>query len=418
MRPILACALFLTASPTLAAEAPGALRIGLDHSLRHSTILLLSSERPFSVTDAQAHGAVAHGAAGAIYKVTVSPKGLALARLDGPADVPVADDGRTSLSAMPGAGGFVKVARMDNCPPGTKGIPWHHYRGFLTVRREPDGTMRVVNTVPLEAYLYGVLPAEIGTKVPQEAMKAQAVAARTYALKNRDKCIKDGFDLDDTTRCEGYEGVDGETAASNAAVDGTRGQILTYQGHLIDACFSTDSGGMTACDSGGDCPYLQAVPDGADGLDYAANGHYHTWTQTWTPAQLALALVRDPRTHVSKFVSLTVDGLDASGRITTATVAGADGTLRTVTGPHLREILGYDSLRSTRVTLTRTPAGNYRFDGKGWGHGMGMSQDGAVAMAGPPYRKTYVEILKHYYVGVQIAQDTALGLAKVARHGL
>ena len=416
MRPVLAFALLLTASPALAAEAPGALRIGLDHSLRHSTILLLSSERPFSVTDAQTHGAVAHGAAGAIYKVTVSPKGLALARLDGPADVPVTD-GSFALSAMPGAGGFVKVARMDNCPAGTKGIPWHRYRGFLTVRREPDGTMRVVNTVTLEAYLYGVLPAEIGTKVPLEAMKAQAVAARTYALKNRGKCVKDGFDLDDTTRCEGYEGVDGETAASDAAVDGTRGQVLTYQGRLIDACFSTDSGGMTACDSGGDCPYLQAVLDGADGLDYAANGRYHTWTQTWTPIQLAQTLARDPRTRVSRFVSLTVDGLDASGRITTATVAGADGTLRTVTGPHLREILGYDSLRSTRVTLTRTAEGNYRFDGKGWGHGMGMSQDGAVAMAGPPYRKTYLEILKHYYVGVQIALDTALNSAKVARHG-
>ena len=203
--------------------------------------------------------------------------------------------------------------------------------------------------------------------------------------------------------------MDGETAASNAAVDGTRGQVLTYQGQLIDAPYSTDSGGMTACDDSGDCPYLQAVrdADAADGQEYAATGRYHTWTQTFTPAQMAQALARDPRTRVAQFVSLTIDGLDASGRITTATVAGADGTLRTVTGPQLRQILGYDVLRSTRVTLTRTPEGNYRFDGKGWGHGLGMSQDGAVAMAGPPYRKTYLEILKHYYVGVQIASDTA-----------
>ena len=148
-----------------------------------------------------------------------------------------------------------------------------------------------------------------------------------------------------------------------------------------------------------------------------ATGRYHTWTQTWTPAQLAQMLARDPRTRVAQFVSLTLDGLDPSGRITTATVAGADGTMRTVTGPQLRQILGYDSLRSTRVTLTRTPAGDYRFDGKGWGHGLGMSQDGAVAMAGPPYRKTYLEILKHYYVGAKIASDALVRPAQTARHG-
>ena len=421
MRPLLALALLL-AAPTVPAAAgtmPAALRIGLDHPFRHSTILLLSCDRLFSMTDALTHHALAHGSGGSIYKMTVSPQGVALARVDGPQDVPVGD-GSTVLTVMPGQGGFIKIARMDNCPPGVKDTPWHRYRGFLTVRRDPDGTLRVVNTVALESYLYGVLPAEIGTKVPMEAMKAQAVAARTYALKNRGKCLQDGFDLDDTTRCEGYEGLDGETAASNAAVDDTRGQVLTYRGQMIDAPYSTDSGGMTACDDSGDCPYLQAVRDAdeKDGRDYAETGRYHVWSQTWMPAQLAQALARDPRTRVTQFISLTVDGLDASGRITTATVAGADGTLRTVTGPQLRQILGYDSLRSTRVTLTRTVTGNYRFDGKGWGHGLGMSQDGAVAMAGPPYRKTYLEILKHYYVGVQIGSDAAVSQAKVARHGL
>ena len=258
---------------------------------------------------------------------------------------------------------------MDSRPFGSKGLPWRRYRGFLTVRKEADNTLRVINTVPLEPYLYGVIPAEIGSTVPMEAMKAQAVAARTYALKNRGKCGPDGFDLDDTTHCEGYLGVDGETALSNAAVDDTRGQVLTYAGRLIDAPYSTDSGGMTACDTNGDCPYLQAVRDAdpADGREYADTGKYHAWSQTFTAAQIAALLAKDPRTQVAKFVSLAIDGLDASGRITTATVTGADGTLRTVTGPQLRQILGYDVLRSTRVTLTRTPGGDYQFDGRGLG---------------------------------------------------
>ena len=422
MRPILPLTL-IGLIPTLSVSAdnsqPLSLRIGLDHSYRHSTTLLVSCDHAFGITDAVSGRAVAHGAPNVSYKVTVSAMGTALARVDDLQDMPITGNS-AALNVMPGPGGFVKIARLDSRTFGSKGIPWHSYRGFLTVRREPDNTLRVVNTVLLEPYLYGVIPAEIGTKIPMEAMKAQAVAARTYALKNRGKCLADGFDLDDTTRCEGYEGLDGETANSNAAVDATRGQVLTYNGQLIDAPYSTDSGGMTACDDSGDCPYLQAVRDcgDKDGRDYAADGKYHTWTQTFTPAQLAQMLARDPRTRVGQFISLTIDGLDTSGRIKTATVSGADGTLKTVTGPQLRQILGYDVLRSTRVTMTLTADGQYRFDGKGWGHGLGMSQDGAVAMAGPPYHKSYLEILKHYYVGTKIASDTSVSRRQATRRGL
>ena len=422
MRPLPLLSLLLTmpALPALGKDAPPMpLRIGLDKSYRHATTLLLSCDKAFTLSDALSGHVMIHGGGGTIYKLTVSAKGMALARAGETQDVLVGDDA-PALTVQPGAGDFVKVARLDGRPATAKGTPWHRYRGFLTVRREADNTLRVINTVPLEPYLYGVIPAEIGSKVPLEAMKAQAVAARTYALKNRGKCARDGFDLDDTTHCEGYEGVDGETALSNAAVDATRGQVLTYEGHLIDAPYSTDSGGMTACDTNGDCPYLQAVRDAdpLDGRDYAGDGKYHTWTQTFTSAQLAQILARDPRTRVSQFLSLTIDKVDVSGRVASATVAGADGTLKTVGGPLLRQILGYDVLRSTLVTLTRTPSGDYQFNGKGWGHGLGMSQDGAVAMAGPPYRKNYVQILKHYYVGVQLASDDKVRGLEASRRGL
>ena len=421
MRLLLALALLL-ASPLVFANAnnshPPILRIGLDHSYRHATTLLLSCDQPFSLTDALSNHPLTHGGKNAIYKITVTPQGAALARVGDLKDVPMAD-GLTAVNALAGGAGFVKIARLNSRPLGSAPLTWHRYRGFLTVRLEADNTLRVINTVPLEPYLYGVIPAEIGSDVPLEAMKAQAVAARTYALKNRGKCRVDGFDLDDTTHCEGYFGVDGETALSNAAVDDTRGQVLTYAGRLIDAPYSTDSGGMTACDTNGDCPYLCAVrdTDPTDGREYADTGKYHTWTCTFTSAQIAALLAKDPRTQVEKFVSLAIDGLDASGRITRATVTGADGTLRSVTGPQLRQILGYDVLRSTRVMLTRTADGSYRFDGRGWGHGLGMSQDGAVAMAGPHYHKTYLEILHHYYVGVALASDASLPTMQTARRG-
>ncbi|MBV9851765.1 MAG: SpoIID/LytB domain-containing protein [Armatimonadetes bacterium] len=392
----------LSDSPRIGGGGTVLLRIGLEKRFAHAQTLLLSSDTSFIVQDTMTGRPLLHGVPGGVYRVTALPDGLRLIRdLNGAAG---ALDRAVPVSALADHDGLLKIARVDSFPPlhGTR-IVWNHYRGTLTVRREDDGTLRVINTVPLEEYLYGVIPAEIGTHVPMEAMKAQAVAARTYALKNRGKFASEGFDLDDTTRSEGYDGWDGETAASNAAVDATRGLVLTWHGTLIDAPYSTDSGGMTAVDPAS--PYLQAVLDapGPNAPDYAADAKYHTWTQTFTPAQLQAALARDPLTQVDDFASLTLDGFDASGRITTATVISTDGTTKTVTGTQLRRILGYDVLRSTRVTLTILPDGDYQFRGKGWGHGLGMSQEGAVAMASPPYRKTYADILRHYYVGTTLA---------------
>ena len=201
-----------------AADAPAAasapLRIGLDHTFRHSTLVFISCDKPFVLRDALTTRAVARGLGNVIYKVQASSAGLMLTKADALHDTPVDDGGAAAILALPaGGGGLMKIARMDSRTLGAKGIPWHRYRGTLTVRTEADSTLRVVNTVGLESYLYGVIPAEIGSDVPVEAMKAQAVAARTYALKNRDKCSADGFDLDDTTRCEGYFGVDGGNGA-------------------------------------------------------------------------------------------------------------------------------------------------------------------------------------------------------------
>ena len=404
---LLACA----AVPTPAAPSNALpLRIGLNKVFEHSPAVLLSSDKAFTIKDAATQQVLLRVAPGAVYRVTPTSTGITLTRT-----ALTADAAQTSTNApvavVPSGTEYVKVARLD--PTGSSlAVRWHRYRGFLTVRRDTNTTLRIINTVAIEPYLYGVIPAEIGANVPMEAMRAQAIAARTYALKNRGKFAAEGFDLDDTTHSEGYLGVDGETALSNAAVDSTRGQVLTWHGQLIDAPYSTDSGGMTACDTSGECPYLQAVRDAADnGTDYAASGKYHTWTHTFTANEIAARLSKDPRTHVAHFVSLALDGVDASGRITTATVASADGTMRTVSGPNMRQILGYDTLRSTRVTLTILPNGNYQFDGKGWGHGLGMSQDGAVSMASRPFNKTYREILKHYYVGTVLTDIAKVSLA-------
>ncbi|BDI31706.1 hypothetical protein CCAX7_37570 [Capsulimonas corticalis] len=379
------------------------LKIGLDRTFRHSTALLVSAESAFSLKDAATNTVVARAAPGAIYRIVSNDEGMTLARIDKKQDEQIASDLAGPIELIPEQNTTVKAARLNDPTPKLT-VPWRRYHGSLSVKFEDDATLRVINVVDLEAYLCGVVPAEIGAKSPLEALKAQAVAARTYTLKNRGKLAREGMDLDDTTRCQSYVGIDGETAFVTAAVDATKGQVITYGDALIDATYSTDSGGVTACDPTGAAPYLQAVPDcPAPGKpEYAADAPKHLWLCTFSGAQIEALLCKDDRTNVGKLKVLTIDGVDTSGRIATATVVGKDGKTKTVTGPQLRQILGYDQLRSTLVSMKVLQDGSYEFRGRGWGHGMGMSQLGAVAMASPPYRKSYKDILTHYYVGVQI----------------
>lgn len=393
-----------------AAVAP--LRIGLMHDYANATTVCLTSDAPYVLRDS-AGSIVAKGSPMEMYEVQIQGRFLVLEHVVGQK----AERGtylRDTVTIEPSGSGMSAVVRMDS----TNHPIWRHYHGYVTVRPDTDSSLSLVDTVDLEQYLYGVVPAEIGSSAPLEAMKAQAIAARTYVLKNRGRFSQYGFDIDDTTRSEGYLGVDGETPQSTDAVSETRGLVLTYGGELIEASYSTDSGGVTACDMTGRCPYFQAVHDGPDSnTDYAASSQTHHWTLTLAPGALAERLSKDSRTSVNSFKSLTIDGIDPSGRITTATVHGADGETKSVSGPALRQILGYDSLRSTRVKLTMLSGGDYQFDGWGWGHGFGMSQLGAVDMASEPYNKSYREILSHYYIGAALTSidgDVTPGVA-VAR---
>ncbi|MCW3059047.1 MAG: spoIID [Capsulimonas sp.] len=404
--PCLAACVVITALP-LAACAQNdklpPLKIGLDRTFRHSTALLVSAEDKFALKDSATNIVLERAQAGAIYRIVSNDEGITVARIDHKQDTTVASNLAGPIELVPEQSTTVKAARLNDPTPKLT-VPWKRYHGALSVRFEDDATLRVVNIVDLEPYLYGVVPAEIGAKSPLEALKAQAVAARTYTLKNRGKLAREGMDLDDTTRCQSYLGIEGETPFVTAAIDATHGQVITYADALIDATYSTDSGGVTACDPTGAQPYLQAVPDcPAPGMpEYAADTPKHNWVCTFSGAQIDLLLGKDARTNVGKVKELTLDGVDASGRITTATIKGKDGKAKTVTGPQLRQILGYDQLRSTLVSMKVLQDGTYEFRGRGWGHGMGMSQVGAVAMASAPYKKNYKDILTHYYVGVQI----------------
>ena len=134
------------------------------------------------------------------------------------------------------------------------------YRGYVTLLKQNG--MTVINHVLTEDYLYGVVPKEMPSTWPMGALRAQSIAARTFALKNRNRHNEQGFDLCNTAHCQVYEGSSAETKETTEAVDRTRGEVMFYHGAVIDAVFHTDSGGMTESAEqvwGRYVPYLRSV---------------------------------------------------------------------------------------------------------------------------------------------------------------
>jgi SpoIID/LytB domain protein len=217
-------------------------------------------------------------------------------------------------------------------------LPHHEtatYRGAL---RSVEN--RTVNVLPLDRYVQGVVPSEVPTSWPTDAVRAQAVAARTYAAYERAHSTS-WYDICDTSACQVYGGADAEDPASDAAVKRTRGRVVTYQGEPAFTQFSSSNGGRS---SAGSEPYLVAQPDPYE----ASSGNpYATWTATLTSARIekqwpAIGQLTD--------ISFTRDGHgDFGGRILSATFTGRQGSV-TVPADDVRDLLGDDG-RSTYLQL-------------------------------------------------------------------
>lgn len=293
------------------------------------------------------------------------------------------------------------------------------YRGAVTVLRDRTG-ITLVNRLPLEAYLDGVVSAEMGRRSPadQEALRAQAVVSRTYALRNAGRWSADGFDLYSGVADQVYGGLGAETPEGLEAVASTRGQILTYGGAPIDAFFYSTCGGRTAEGTevfrAADRPYLRSVPDlAADRTAYCSISPRFRWHEEWTGDALRATLRRTlpaavgvTAGEVHNVRDLRVTAITASGRVSRLTI-GLDRSNVDVDGPLIRQVLrpaSGDLLRSNTFTLTATGAGRQVTrlvaDGAGAGHGVGFCQWGAVgrSRAGQDYQ----QILAAYYSGATL----------------
>jgi stage II sporulation protein D len=276
------------------------------------------------------------------------------------------------------------------------------YRGRAAVVATGNA-LTAVNYVELEEYLYSVVGAEMPTSWPLEALKAQAVAARTYVLYQRQSNANTVFDVGDTTRWQVYEGIAEEAPTTIAAVNATQGQVLTYNGNLIEAVFHSSSGGHT--ENVEDVwtsprPYLRAVQD------FDQTAPVFQWSETFTADAL-----RQRITGIGNILSFVPEETTPQGRIVSMRVEGDAGS-RVLSGNDLRSALG---LRSTLFTVTpqlgniasaagdipSTPS-RFMVSGRGFGHGIGLSQWGAFALAQQGYN--YQQIVQHYYTGAILSR--------------
>lgn len=294
-------------------------------------------------------------------------------------------------------------------PADSSGVPlvfisdrW--YRGELEIRLV-DGQLVGINQVPLEDYLYGVVPAEMPSNWPLESLKAQAVAARTYAVANRGRFGSRGFDLKPTVVSQVYKGASAETALSNAAVNATRGQVVTYNGKVIRAYFHASAGGYTeSADAvwGESLPYLRPVPD------FDQRSPRYTWQRSFSANEIQAALSKLGH-DVGDIVRIEPVERAYSGRVTKVRVTGTRGN-RELAGEQFRHAIGlFSTLWNVLGVPQSSPSpSSFSFAGRGHGHGLGMSQWGAKGLAEMGY--PYAQILMHYYPSAQLSMLPSDGL--------
>jgi len=278
------------------------------------------------------------------------------------------------------------------------------YRGSLVVTAQ-EGRLTLVNTIAMEDYLRGVVPAEVPSLFALEALKAQAIAARTYALSARGKHKAAGYDLCDSTHCQVYLGVEEEDPRVDAAIRDTVGLVVTFEGKPINAVYHDTCGGYTAGNEevwagGSPVPYLRPVPDTCGVPALCAASPRARWTRRIPQEQVVAAL----------------SGTGVAGRLTLIAPEGCeDGTrpdryrITTESGAWvvraatMRDLLNRTSGAQTLLSpyfIALLEGDSVAITGWGNGHGVGLCQWGANALA--KSGMTAAEILAHYYSGTRV----------------
>jgi stage II sporulation protein D len=290
--------------------------------------------------------------------------------------------GQSTLLLIPQAGVFQVQGRS--------------YRGDL-ILRVSEGAAQAIDVVPMSEYLDSVVPAEMPSEWPMAALEAQAIVARTYAIRHLHPA--GAYDLCATTDCQLYPGLGNETSRTDRAVAATAGEIVAWQGRPADTFFSSNDGGYTASSQevwGHSLPYLTSRPD-----PFSAGP---VWSVSVPLAQVA-DLARADGISVGILQSVTVLRSSSSGRPTALLFLGSQGQSE-LSGPAADRFVRQLSGKSSRANLAVT-GNTLTIRGEGNGHGVGMSQWGAKQMAAQGYSAD--QILGFYFPGAELGKYQVAG---------
>lgn len=332
------------------------------------------------------------------------------------------------------------------------------YRDYLKFVFKNNKLM-ILNHIELDHYLYGVLPREMSPSYPMESLKAQAVASRSFIMSNS-KHKAEGYHVCDTTHCQVYSGYIYEKPLTNQAVDETSGMFAYYDGKVIEAIYHSTSSGYTEASVnvwGGNLPYLQSIED-----EFSYESPYSSWNFTTTKTELAKGIL-NMGIDIGSLENIEIVNSTNTGMVKNIKITGSKNSI-TLTSSEFRTMLGSTKFKSTWFDITsenknqannnlyvissdgslklmdinssyildatnkktsvsrssvsraatkdridRLPETNSTIsiggeqiliEGKGYGHGVGMSQYGAKKMAELGY--TFEDILKYYYTGIDI----------------
>ena len=322
------------------------------------------------------------------------------------------------------------------------------YRGVLFLKRILAGHLNVYNELPFEQYLNGVVPSEMPSSWQMEALKAQAVAARNYGIINIGRHKVDSFDVCNGTHCQAYRGFGHENSRTNQAVEETKGMMVLYNDVLFPAYYHSSSGGRTENSENiwsTPLPYIRAVDD-----QYGLGSPHDNWTKQYNKKDIQAKLLAN-KIDIGDIIDIVPLSVSVNGRVTSLEIRGTKGNSK-LEKEKIRSVMGSSEIRSTWYELTTDAdlsilnstsgksttarAGSiyilsatgvnkisttsnkvymkdrstlsyssiipeyYVFAGKGWGHGLGMSQYGAKGMAEAGFN--FIQILEHYYTGAKV----------------
>ncbi|MHB1128162.1 MAG: SpoIID/LytB domain-containing protein [Bacillota bacterium] len=299
--------------------------------------------------------------------------------------------------------GIVIVAVAAGCPRQSQ------KPGVVTPKvtgKEPVITLFINDTgetkkIKMEEYIQGVVAAEMDPKWPDEALAAQAILARSFTMKKIEEGGVKKRGTDASTSVEEFQAYDAKRINDKVrqAVQRTRGELVTYKGRYINGWFFADAGGRTAASAveglaftREKAPYIHSVSDPGFAITVPEN---KSWTAEFPLEQVRSAVKKITGQDIGPATSAQVVKKGPSGRAMKIQIGNA-----TVGGPALRLALGSEKMRSTLITGIAVSGGKVVIKGKGFGHGVGMSQWGARALA--EQGKKAEEIINHFFSSVQI----------------